>query len=388
MNVITLKKNAERRIRGGHLWIFSNEVQSPPVKSIDPGAICEIRAFNDEFIGMGYANPNSLITARILTRKKTWIDKEFLRQRIGLAYEQRRLFYPDRDHYRLVFGEADLLPGLVIDRYGPVFVMQSLTAGMDGLQSEVVDVIAELFEPECIYARNDSQMRSLEGLPLEKKPVYGQLPDRLIVESHGIKMVVDPAGGQKTGLFLDQEDNRAGIKRYAHSGTKMLDLFCYTGGWALHAAKAGATVTGVDSSASAIELAGINGDINGLGDRCDWIRDSALEYLRRSPETWDLIVLDPPAFIKSRTQIKEGQKGYIDFNRRALTKLNPGGILITCSCSHHMDETGFQEVLLAASRQSGKYLRVLEVGSQPPDHPFLVAMPETRYLTVITAQVI
>jgi 23S rRNA (cytosine1962-C5)-methyltransferase len=388
MNIITLKKNAERRIKGGHLWIFSNEIQDPPVKNIDPGAICEIRGHNNEFIGMGYANPAGLIAARLLTRKKTWIDKEFLRQRIGLAHEHRRFFYPDREHYRLVFGESDLLPGLVIDKYAGVFVLQSLTAGMDRLQSDVVEIIAEMFDPECVYARNDSPMRALEGLPLEKKPVYGQLPDRLIVESHGIKMIVDPAGGQKTGHYLDQEDNRSMIGRYVRNGSRALDLFCYTGGWALLAAKAGATVTGVDSSAAAIESAGLNGDMNGLGDRCDWIRGPALEYLKRSAEMWDLIVLDPPAFIKSRTQIKEGRKGYIDFNRRALTRLNSGGILITCSCSHHMDEAGFQEILLAASRQSGKYLRVLEVRSQPPDHPFLVAMPETRYLTVVAAQVI
>jgi 23S rRNA (cytosine1962-C5)-methyltransferase len=312
-----------------------------------------------------------------------------LEQRIGAALERRQRLFPERDFYRLIFGEADLLPGLIVDRYGTVLVVQSLTAGMDALIEDVLAVLVRYLSPEGIYLRKDSPSRVLEGLSQEKRIAYGSIPDTVIISSSGLRFLVDVADGQKTGFFLDQEANRPLMKQYVFPGAKVLDLFCYTGAWGLHAAAAGATeVTGVDSSPGAIQLAESNSALNGMEDRFHAVRHNALEFLKRSHETWDVVILDPPAFIKSRSQIKEGQKGYIDFNRRALTKLNPGGILVTCSCSHHLDAQTFEETVAIAARQSGKELRILDTRGQGPDHPFLLSMPETRYLKVIVGQIV
>ncbi len=387
--MITLKKKADRRLRRGHLWVFSNEIADPPVAQLEAGSIHEIQDAAGEFLGMVYANPASLITARIMSHKKVEIDEAFLEQRIGAALERRQRLFPERDFYRLIFGEADLLPGLIVDRYGTVLVVQSLTAGMDALLEDVLAVLVRSLAPEGIYLRNDSPSRVLEGLSQEKRIAYGSVPETVIISSSGLKFLVDVADGQKTGFFLDQEANRTLMKQYVFSGAKVLDLFCYTGAWGLHASAAGAVeVTGVDSSSGAIQLAESNAALNGMEDRFHAIRANALEFLKRSHETWDVVILDPPAFIKSRSQIKAGQKGYIDFNRRALTKLNPGGILVTCSCSHHLDAQIFEETLAIAARQSGKELRILDTRGQGPDHPFLLSMPETRYLKVFVAQVV
>jgi 23S rRNA (cytosine1962-C5)-methyltransferase len=387
--MITLKKKADRRLRRGHLWVFSNEIADPPVAQLVAGSIHEIQDAAGEFLGMVYANPASLITARILSHKKVQIDEAFLEQRIGAALERRQRLFPERDFYRLIFGEADLLPGLIVDRYGTVLVVQSLTAGMDALIEDVLAVLVRYLSPEGIYLRNDSPSRVLEGLSQEKHIAYGSIPDSVIISSSGLRFLVDVADGQKTGFFLDQEANRPLMKQYVFPGAKVLDLFCYAGAWGLHAAAAGAAeVTGVDSSPGAIQLAESNAALNGMEDRFHAVRHNALEFLKRSHETWDVVILDPPAFIKSRSQIKEGQKGYIDFNRRALTKLNPGGILFTCSCSHHLDAQTFEETVAIAARQSGKELRILDTRGQGPDHPFLLSMPETRYLKVIVGQIV
>jgi 23S rRNA (cytosine1962-C5)-methyltransferase len=387
--MITLKKKADRRLRRGHLWLFSNEIADPPVAQLEAGSIHEIQDAAGEFLGMVYANPASLITARILSHKKVEIDEAFLEQRIGAALERRQRLFPERDFYRLIFSEADLLPGLIVDRYGTVLVVQSLTAGMDALIEDVLAVLVRTLGPEGIYLRNDSPSRVLEGLSQEKRIAYGSIPETVIIGSSGLKFLVDVADGQKTGFFLDQEANRPLMKQYVFPGAKVLDLFCYTGAWGLHAAAAGAAeVTGVDSSRGAIQLADSNAALNGMEEHFHTVRENSLEFLKRRHETWDVVILDPPAFIKSRSQIKAGQKGYIDINRRALTKLNPEGILVTCSCSHHLDAQAFEETVAIAARQSGKELRILDTRGQGPDHPFLLSMPETRYLKVIVAQIV
>jgi 23S rRNA (cytosine1962-C5)-methyltransferase len=387
--MIILKKNADRRVRKGHLWVFSNEIADPPVAELEPGSVHELRDSGGEFLGMVYANPASLITARILSRKRTDIDEEFLQSKILAALGRRRRLFPDRDFYRVVFSESDLLPGLIVDRYGSILSIQSLTAGMDKLMETVLSVLISELSPEGICLRNDSPMRLLEGLPQEKTIAYGSVPETLTLESSGVKFLVDIINGQKTGFFLDQESNRHIMRQYVFPGARVLDLFAYTGAWGLHAAAAGAEeVTAVDSSRAALDIAFANAALNGVQDRFLPTKDSVVDYLKKTHSTWDVIVLDPPAFIKGRAQIKEGVKGYIDINRRALTKLNPDGILVTCSCSHHLESAAFEEVLLSASRQSGKDLRVLEVRGQGSDHPYLLAMPETRYLKVIVAQVL
>lgn len=386
--MISLKRNMDRRIARGHLWVFSNEIAEPPVSQLEPGEIHELVNASGELLGMVYVNPSSLITARILSRKKEPIDRLFLHRRLLAALDLRKRLFPTSNVYRLVFGESDFLPGLVVDRYGSVLAVQSLTAGMDRLLPEVVEVLVEIFSPDGIYLRNDAPIRSLEGLGLEKKVAYGAVPDMITISSGGLRFPVDVPNGQKTGLYLDQECNRIVMKCFVRPGDSVLDLFSYSGAWAIHAAAAaGAShVTAVDSSRGALSLAEAAAEINDVADRLRTVKESALDFLKKTHDRWDVVVLDPPAFIKTRSSMDEGRKGYIDLNRRALTKLNPGGLLVTCSCSHHLSPPDFEEILLTASRQSGKPLRILNVRSQGPDHPVLLSMPETRYLKVIVAQ--
>lgn len=385
--MITLKKNSDRRIRKGHLWVFSNEIANPPVAELEPGSVHDLVDSTGEFVAMVYANPNSLIAGRILSRRRVEIDGAFISDRIQQAVQQRKRLFPTRESYRLVYGEADLMPGLVVDRYGSVLAVQSLTAGMDRLLDLVVEALVEELNPEGIYLRNDSPMRSLEGLPLDQKVLYGAMPETVTIDSWGLTFQVDIPNGQKTGYFLDQESNRPIMKQYVTAGSTVLDLFCYTAAWGIHAAAAGASeVTAVDSSRGALAMAMRNAELNGVQERVRTVKDSVIDFLKKTHENWDVVVVDPPAFIKSRAAVKEGQKGYIDVNRRALNKLNRGGILVTCSCSHHLHLTDFEEILLSASRQSGKELRILDIRGQSPDHPALLSMPETRYLKVIVAQ--
>jgi len=387
--MIKLKKNADRRVRRGHLWVFSNEIAEPPVSDLVPGSIHDLADAAGEFIGTVYANPASLITARILSRKKADIDEDFLRQRLSAALETRKRLFPDRDAYRVVYGESDLFPGLIVDRYGPFVAVQSLTAGVDALIEGIVETLVEILAPEGIFLRCDSPMRELEGMELFKRLTYGHVPDLVTISSGELQFQVDVQNGQKTGFFLDQESNRSLTKQYVTPGAQVLDLFCYTGAWGLHAAHAGAAhVTGVDSSRGALALAESNAALNGMSDRFSPVRDGVIDFLKKDRRPWDVVIVDPPAFVKSKAKFMEGRKGYIDVNRRALERLTSGGILISCSCSHHMDQPLFEETLLIAARQSGRELRILEVRGQGPDHPVLLAMPETRYLKVIVAQVL
>lgn len=387
--MITLKKNHDRRIRRGHLWVFSNEIGDPSVSSLEPGSIHEMRDSSGEFLGMVYVNPGSLIAARILSRRRTAIDEDFFKERILSALDLRKRLYPFRQSYRLIFSESDFLPGLIVDRYGSVLVLQSLTAGMDALLEQVVGVLVELLSPDAIYLRNDSPVRLLEGLQQEKRPAYRTLPEQVTLVSGGLRLLVDVVEGQKTGFFLDQESNRLLMDTFTFLGARVLDLFCYTGAWGLHAATAGADeVTAVDTSERALGLAQANAEMNGLATRFKTVKEPVIDFLKKTRETWDLIVLDPPAFVKGKAHLKEGTKGYIDANRRALTKLKPGGILVTCSCSHHLDIESFEQAILAAARQSGRDLRILATRGQGPDHPVLLSMPETRYLKLIAAQAV
>jgi 23S rRNA (cytosine1962-C5)-methyltransferase len=386
--VITLKKKSDRRIRQGHLWVFSNEIESPPVAALQPGSIHELCDSTGEFLGIVYANPGSLITARILSKRKIPIDTSFFRERIQMALAFRSRLSPKKDAYRVVFGEADKLPGLIVDRYGDFLAVQSLTAGMDELLGHVLEALVDTISPQGIYLRNDSPYRLHEGLQTEKRLAYGDIPDLVPINSWGLEFLVDIRDGQKTGFFLDQEWNRTLIRQYLSPGAQVLDLFCYTGAWGIHALDAGATqVTAVDASRPAIDLALSNATLNKTADRFVPTREPVLDFLKKARNLWDFVVVDPPAFVKSRSRLKDGLKGYIDVNRRALTKMESGGILITCSCSHHLDLQTFEQAIFSASRQSGRELKLLDSRGQGPDHPVLISMPETRYLKVLVAQV-
>jgi len=288
----------------------------------------------------------------------------------------------------MVFSESDGLPGLIVDRYDRHLVCQSLTAGIDELMDLVTDVLVSDFDPASIYIRNDSPYRLLEGLTLEKRLAYGDIGDVVSMPSGPLQFRVDVVEGQKTGAFLDQEWNRSLMTHYVSAGCHVLDLFSYTGAWALHALASGAsTATAVDTSKNALNLAQENAERNNLARGLECVREPALDFLKKQKKYWDLIVLDPPAFVKSRKDLEEGIKGYIDINRRAMSRLRPEGILVTCSCSHHVDMPTFERIILAAGKQAGKCLRLVESRGQGPDHPVLMSMPETCYLKVLVVQV-
>ncbi len=384
-----LRPGHDRRIRGGHPWVFSNEIARLE-GSPSAGDAVEIRAHGGEFLGTAYYNPHSLIAARIVSRLRQEIDSaDFFRTRIAAAADFRRSLYDEADAMRLVFGESDALPGLVVDRYGPVLSVQFLTQGMERRRDAIVQALLELFEPTAIVARNDVAVRQMEGLPLAVERLHGEIPDELIVSEHGVKMRVDVAGGQKTGHFLDQKENHLALNGRV-AGRRVLDLFCYSGSWALHAARFGAAeVLGVDISPGAIRLAQENAQLNNLEGICTFRCADVFDLLREmghGGERFGAVVLDPPAFVKSRKKLPEAIRGYLTVNRRAMELLEPGGYIFTCSCSYHMERQVFLDTLRQAGRQAKRELRLLEMRGQSFDHPVLLSCPETDYLKCAVLQ--
>jgi len=387
--LIRLKKQADRKVRKGGLWIFSNEIHEPQVRDLKVGQTYELRDFAGEFLGIVYANPKSLIAARIISRRKAELDVDFFQQKLSKALESRQPFCEDREAYRIVFGESDFIPGLVVDKYGPHIVVQSSAAGIDNMLDTIVEAIDKLLSPESIIVRNDSSSRNLEGIPSYTEVKKGSNGDLIHFRSGELSFAADLLAGQKTGFFLDQEFNRSVLKRYLSRNCSVLDLYCYSAAWAMHALNAGAgSVTAVDSSNLALEIASENARINNFESRMSLVREDALHFLNGASAQWDLIILDPPAFIKSRSKVREGTQGYIDVNRKALAKLKKGGLLVSCSCSSHLGLPDFMDALNIAAYRSGRALRILEVAGQGPDHPSLVSMPETRYLKVVFAQAV
>jgi len=381
MQTLSLKPGAEKRILRGHRWIFSNEIASP-LKDYAPGSWVEVQSARGASLGSGYINPNSLISVRLLCPPGRNPDRDFFGALLHSADRLRsQVLYPQSQCYRMVFAEADGLPGLVVDRYGEVLVYQIATLGMAMMEDLIRELLIDMFRPRALIFRNDSRLRLLENLPLEKGVAFGAAPEKIEISVDGIVMLVDPLGGQKTGSYLDQRDNRAALPPWT-SGKRVLDLFCYNGAWGLYAARGGAAeVIGVDQSRQAIELAQSGAARNGFEGVCRFVQQDAVQFLKETPrEGFDLIILDPPAYAKTKKALPEALKGYIDINRRALLALRPGGLLITCSCSYHLSDDLFQQVLLQAAQTCNRRLRILEARGQAKDHPVLLAMPETRYL--------
>ncbi|MFI4967662.1 MAG: class I SAM-dependent rRNA methyltransferase [Gammaproteobacteria bacterium] len=388
---LILKKNEDRRLRAGHLWVFSNEVDTAksPLKGFEPGDLVEIQTSNGQVIGTGYVNPNSLISARILSRDPRHpVDRSLLVHRLNVALALRERLYP-RPYYRLVFGESDGLPGLTVDRYGQVLVAQITTAGMEKMKADVVAVLEKVIKPAAILLRNDTGIRELEGLPLYTETALGTVPDAIEVEEHGLKFQVPLAAGQKTGWFFDQYANRARLLPYVQ-GQRVLDVCSYVGAWGVQAAARGATgVTCVDSSGAALEWAGRNAAANGVqltlkdADAFD-----ALKELREAGEKFGVVVLDPPAFVKRRKDLAAGSEAYRRLNQLAMQVLERDGMLISCSCSHHMPGEDLLAGIQSAARHLGRDAQVLERGMQAPDHPVHPAIPETAYLKAFYVRVV
>ncbi|WP_420465186.1 class I SAM-dependent rRNA methyltransferase [Panacagrimonas sp.] len=380
--LLRLNPNAERRLRVGHAWVFSNEVDTTrtPLKGLTPGQLVNVVDARARSVGTAYVNPNSLIAARLLTRHAdAVIDLDWVLRRLTVARDLRDSIYPE-PFYRLVYGESDGLPGLVVDRYDDVLVMQVATAGMDRLQPLVVQALQSLFEPRGILLRNDGGARELEALPATVKTM-GEVPDKLQVIESGVRFEVLARSGQKTGWFYDQRDNRDRLARYVR-GARVLDVFSYVGAWGVRALAAGAqSVTCVDSSQVALDLAQANAQLNGFelearrGDALD-----QLKLLRAEGRQFDVVVVDPPALIKRKKDHEAGLEHYAALNRAALQVLAPGGTLVACSCSFHLAPEDLQRVLLREVRHAQGRLMILEQGGQGPDHPVHPAIPETRYL--------
>ncbi|MBF0317132.1 MAG: class I SAM-dependent rRNA methyltransferase [Nitrospirae bacterium] len=386
MDKVVLRRT--RRLNEGHLWVFSNELQGSP-KRYTPGAVVSLYDRQDNFLAVGYINPHSLISVRILSRKQEEIDADFLRKRILKAVEYRRRFLPGKDSCRVVYSEGDLLPGLIVDKYNDVIVVQTLTYGMELLKDTILDILDEILRPSAIVLRNDTAIRQLEGLPLEKQLLKGTLDTLPIILEGGLRLEVDPMSGQKTGFFLDQGENRLSFARLIGLGARGLDLFSYTGAWGLTAASAGADVTLVDTSERALQMASKNAQLNNLQHRCEFVQDDAFDFLKRQVQDgilYDFIILDPPSFVKSRANIKDGIRGYAELNYLAIRALKGGGLLATSSCSYHVATETFMETITRCA--VGRDVRILDVRSQGIDHPRLFAVPETQYLKCVFVEVV
>ena len=382
-----LKPTRERRVEQGHPWVFRSDIDRVE-KTANPGDVVDLHAARGKFLGRAYYNPASMITLRMLTREDEPIDRDFFYRRVQRAYDYRKAFC-DIDSCRLIYGESDFLPALIVDKFADVCVMQSLALGIDRYKDILCDAIMDITGCRGIYQRDDVPVRELEGLPLETGFLRGEFDTTVEMRENGIRFLVDVAHGQKTGFFLDQKENRASLAPIVR-GKQVLDCFTHTGSFALHAAKFGAEhVTGVDISEDACAIARRNAELNEL-DNVDFVAENAFDLLRRCYDEkthYDVIILDPPAFTKTRQAVEGALRGYKEINLRAMKILPPGGFLVTCSCSQHVSEQAFSEMLLNAARDAHRQVRIVEERTQGKDHPILLGAPETRYLKFFVLQV-
>jgi len=388
---LRLKRGEERRLSGGHLWVFSNEIDTDatPLTAFAPGDPAQITSHRGQFLGHAYVNPHALICARILSHDPALhIDRELIERRLRAALTLRERLYHE-PYYRLVFGESDGLPGLVLDRYGEVLVGQIATAGMEALKEIVVEAVRSLLAPAALYWKNDSAARQLEQLPQLAEAAFGEIPAEVTPVEAELRFAAPLAHGQKTGWFYDQTHNRARLVRYLWPRARVLDVCSYVGAWGITALKAGAAAaTCIDSSETALDFARRNAQANGLALQI--IRSDAFEALKtlhEQGERFDVVVLDPPAFIKRKKDIPQGQAAYRKLNQLALGLIENEGLLVSCSCSYHLAPEDLVTAIQTAARHAGRFVQILEAGGQSPDHPVHPAIPETRYLKAFFCRV-
>lgn len=382
---LQLTDAAASRVQRGHQWIFSNEVAESRGTPV-PGGEVAVFSAKKEFLGTALYGKSPLIVARLFSKRSERFSAELLAERIGNARQLRETLTPGRDARRVVFSESDLLPGLIVDQYGPVLSVQFLTLAMDQRREMILDELQRQFAPAAIVERNDTPGREHENLPQQKGVLRGSVPEDLTVNAGGVRLGVDPVEGQKTGLYLDQIDNWQLVRPLA-PGRKVLDLFCNVGGFGLTAAQAGAaSVRCIDSSEAALSQLLFNAERNGLTERVRAKGSDGFLYVRSLPDTYDLIICDPPPFARSRKQLESALRGYRELNRQCIKLLQPGGILITCSCSAAVGDVDFDKMLTLAARDAGRMMRLLPGGGQPADHAPLLAMPETQYLKIRIVQ--
>ncbi|MEQ6890284.1 class I SAM-dependent rRNA methyltransferase [Halomonas sp. CS7] len=391
-HTLRLKKNADRRLKAGHLWLYSNEIdiQATPLKDIVPGTQVVVEAANGKGMGVAYVNPHSLICARMVSRDpKQGLDRSLLVHRLNQALALRQRLF-DKPFYRLVHGEGDLLPGLIIDRFGDVVVVQLNTAGMQAVADELLDALDKVLSPAAVVFRNDTSGRRQEGLEASVEVVKGELPDQVLLEENGVRFVVPVLDGQKTGWFYDHRVNRTWLNGLV-GGKRVLDLFSYVGGWGVQAAANGASeVLCVDASGAALERVAENATLNGLHEQVAVGEGDAFEVLaalKAEGEEFDVVILDPPAFIRKRKDIPNGERAYGKLNREAMRLLGRDGLLLSASCSMHLAPERLVDVVRGAVRHQDRQGQILFQGHQGPDHPVHPAIPETAYLKALGVRV-
>lgn len=388
---VQLKQGQDKRLRAGHVWIYRSQIDAV-IGNPAPGDIVDVYNPSRHFLGRGYYNPQSEIRVRLLTRLHEQIDDAFIAGRIGEALNLRERFLPGATSRRVLFSEGDRLPGVICDQYEDVLVVQFLTLGMEVRRNEVLAALQDQLHPVSIYERSDAGSRRLEGLDLQTGLISGrELPELVTVRENKLAFFADVTGGQKTGYFLDQKDNRRALQRLV-PGARVLDAFCHTGSFAVHAAHYGAaSVAGLDISADAVDLAQRNAAENGVAHTCKFAVGNAFDLLREydhQKERFDVVILDPPAFAKGRDALEGARRGYKEVNLRALRILEPGGFLVTCSCSHHISPEIFWDVVMEAAADARRELRLVERRTQSLDHPILPAVKETEYLKCFIFQVL
>lgn len=387
MQSVVNKRGADR-IRQGHLWIYRSDVVT--VDAVG-GSIVSVKDERGNFVGQALFSDASQIALRFLTQSNEEIDREWWRRRIREAAERRHIA-PETNAYRLIYSEGDLLPSLIVDRYADVLVMQTLSQGTDAIKSMLTEILVEEFSPRALIERNDVRVRELEGLPLITKTVYGEAPAELEITQHGLRFLVEPLAGQKTGSFLDQRENRLAARAAAQTTNRRraLDCFAFNGAFALHLASVCENVIGIDISSDAVTTAKRNAQLNEIAN-VEFLEANVFDVLREleaAGHRFDVIVLDPPAFAKNRASLKAAIRGYKEINLRALKLLNSGGVLVTCSCSYHVSEELFLEILTQAAIDAHRRVQLVEKRTQATDHPVLVGVPETYYLKCVIAKVI
>lgn len=377
---IYLRRGREQRVLGGHPWVFRSDIEREDGAA--DGLPVRVLTSAGRFLAMAVYNPRSQISLRILSRRDEPIDGAFIRGRVRRALDYRRRF-ADLNSCRLIFAESDGLPAVIADKFGEVIVLQILCLGMERFKGDIVDALAQELSPRGIYERNDVPVRELEGLSQQTGLLFGEVPDRVEMQENGVRFLVDVKEGQKTGFFLDQKENRAAIAPFV-SGMRVLDCFTHTGSFALHAAHYGAAeVTGVDISEHACACALENARLNGVEDRVRFECANAFDFLRAhqtAKEQYDVVILDPPAFTKTRSAVEGALRGYKEINLRGMKLTRDGGFFITCSCSQHVTPDLFRGMLLEAQKDAHVQLRQIEWRTQGRDHPILLASPETQYL--------